>query len=338
MWGAAVLDTALGLAFVFSAVAMLSSVVVEWWATIQRKRAKFLLRGLQAMLVDDLGSRRRWWSAADAWAALRTEHRLYRTVLHPTVGAAARDDLVRVMAHPLLRAHRQTDPDGRYTRLPAYLPPADVAAAFVDVLLDEPATDQIGSRIDALGSRAIGRSLRTLWESAGGDRTAFLAGIAGWYDAQMQRVSGWYKRWSKRWLVVIGAVVALVFGIDSLRIAQTLYTEPTVRAAVSAAAAVPDPGICPAPATAGGDVVTCVQQVITELDRAHLPIGWPAGCPHDLAACVGGPDPDEADWLTVLLGLALTTLAASAGAPFWFDTIGRLASLRNTGARPRPSS
>ena len=58
MWGSGVLDTVLGLAFVLFAVALLSSVVVEWWATIQRKRAKFLLRGVRAMLVDDLGSRR----------------------------------------------------------------------------------------------------------------------------------------------------------------------------------------------------------------------------------------------------------------------------------------
>jgi hypothetical protein len=129
-----------------------------------------------------------------------------------------------------------------------------------------------------------------------------------------------------------------VFGIDSLRIAQTLYTEPTVRAAVTAAAAAADPGTCPAPAGAGGEVIACVQQVISELDQAGLPIGWPAGCPLDPAACVGNRDPAVTDWLTVLLGLALTTLAASAGAPFWFDTIGRLASLRNTGGRPRPTA
>ena len=40
----------------------------------------------------------------------------------------------------------------------------------------------------------------------------------------------------------------------------------------------------------------------------------------------------------MLLGLALTTLAASFGAPFWFDTIGRLASLRNTGTRPHAAA
>ena len=234
MWGSAVVDTVFGLAFVFSAVALLSSVVVEWWATVQRKRAKFLLRGVQAMLVDDFGPGRRWWSPAGVWAALRAEQRLYRAVLYPTVGDAAGSELVRVMAHPLLRAHRQADPDGRYTRLPAYMPAPEVAAALVDVLLGQPATGQIPERIDGLGTRALARSLRVLWERADGDRGAFLVGIEGWYEGQMQRVSGWYKRWSKRWIVVIGALIALVFSVDSLRIAQALYTDPVVRAAVAA--------------------------------------------------------------------------------------------------------
>jgi hypothetical protein len=343
--GSVVLDTVIGLAFVFFAVATLSSAVVEWWATVQRKRAKFLLRGMQAMLVDDVGPRPRRWSPVEVWAALRAEHRLYHSVLQPTVGAAVRDDLVRVMAHPLLRAHRQTDPDGRYTRLPSYLPAPDVATALVDVLLDEPTAEQIPQRIEALGPRAVARSLRALWERSGGDRAAFVAGIAGWYDGQMQRVSGWYKRWSKRWIVVVGAMVALVFGIDTVRIAQVLYTEPVVRAAVSAAAVTADPDACAVPAddpsAGGGAVVDCVRQVIARVDEAGLPIGWPSGCPLEPAACVDDRDPatapDAADWLSVLAGLALTTLAAGVGAPFWFDTIGRLTSLRNNGRRPRPS-
>jgi hypothetical protein len=88
--------------------------------------------------------------------------------------------------------------------------------------------------------------------------------------------------------------------------------------------------------------VTCVRQVVAELDEVGLPIGWPSGCPLEPAACVDDRDPgtvpDAGDWLSVLAGLALTTLAAGVGAPFWFDAIGRLTSLRNTGRRPRPSS
>jgi hypothetical protein len=41
--------------------------------------------------------------------------------------------------------------------------------------------------------------------------------------------------------------------------------------------------------------------------------------------------------LTKLIGLSLTAVAITFGAPFWFDTLSKLARLRNTGAPP-PSS
>ena len=37
------------------------------------------------------------------------------------------------------------------------------------------------------------------------------------------------------------------------------------------------------------------------------------------------------DWLLKFLGLLLTIGAAVLGAPFWFDAISRISSLRNSG-------
>jgi len=44
-------------------------------------------------------------------------------------------------------------------------------------------------------------------------------------------------------------------------------------------------------------------------------------------------------WLLFkLLGCAMTALAVSLGAPFWFDLFGRLVNLRATGAKPAKST
>ncbi|HEX3260590.1 MAG TPA: hypothetical protein VHS35_18855 [Pseudonocardia sp.] len=40
----------------------------------------------------------------------------------------------------------------------------------------------------------------------------------------------------------------------------------------------------------------------------------------------------------MIAGLLLSVLAASLGAPFWFQVLTRLASLRNTGDKPAPGS
>jgi len=37
--------------------------------------------------------------------------------------------------------------------------------------------------------------------------TAFATSVENWYDSQMARVSGSYKRWIKRWIIAIAAVL-----------------------------------------------------------------------------------------------------------------------------------
>jgi hypothetical protein len=357
--GSAVLDTVIGLSFVFFLVALLSSAVIEWWANVQRKRAKFLLRGVQAMLVEDRGHRPRyWWSPLALFEAARAEEALYQSVLRPRVGQAAESNLVRVMAHPLLRARRQSGPDGRYTRLPSYLPASDVATALVDVLLGGLADGRIDQRIAGLGPTAPARSLDALWKRAQGDPERFLTAIEQWYEAQMERVSGWYKRWTKRGIVVVGVLIAIAFNVDSIRIATALYGDGIVREAVAQAAA--SPAVCGTPAppppgsvpvtdpggageeVAGAGAAECARGVLEQLDAVGLPVGWPAGCPLDLAACVREPgtstaaSPGVTDWLAAALGLAFTAGAAAFGAPFWFDVLNRLGSLRNNGSKPKP--
>jgi hypothetical protein len=39
--------------------------------------------------------------------------------------------------------------------------------------------------------------------------------------------------------------------------------------------------------------------------------------------------------LDTILGLAITAAAACLGAPFWFDLLNRLGSLRNVGYKPK---
>lgn len=351
MLGSAVLDTVIGLSFVYFLVAALSSTVAEWLANLLRKRAKYLLRGVAAMLSGDKGSRPlSAWTPASAVASIRTERELYRTVLHPSVGAAYGrpdaasgedppgrqdvDDLVRLMRHPLLRARRQTDPDGRYTRLPPYLPANDIAAAVIDVLLGDPPPAGIGARIEEIAKTPVGRALKPLWEQAGEDRERFVAAIEGWYDAQMERVSGWYKRWVKRWIIAIGVVVAVVLNVNTVSIASALYDNVTVRDTVVAAAGAGD--LCGAPGAPAG----CTRDELDRLAAVGLPLGWPEGCPADIGACVRsepGAPVGVGDWLAALLGLALTVIAAAVGAPFWFDVLGRLGSLRNTGTPPKPA-
>jgi hypothetical protein len=83
---------------------------------------------------------------------------------------------------------------------------------------------------------------------AKGDGAKLQADLEAWFNGQMDRVTGSYKRWAKRLAILIALVVAFSFNIDTVAIARSLYTDGAVRSAVLDVAA--SGNVCP-PATTG---------------------------------------------------------------------------------------
>jgi hypothetical protein len=53
-----------------------------------------------------------------------------------------------------------------------------------------------------------------------------------WFDRQMDRVTGSYEPWAKRWVIIIAIVVVCACNVDSIAVARALYGSGAVRAAV----------------------------------------------------------------------------------------------------------
>ena len=146
----------------------------------------------------------------------------------------------------------------------------------------------------------------------------------------MDRVTGSYKRWAKRLAIPIALVICFGFNIDTVAIARSVYTDGAVRSAVLDVAA--SGNICP-PAPSGQRASTdCLDTTIAGLRELKLPVGWSRQRFAEVRTM------DIWQVVTKLFGLLLTTAAASLGAPFWFDQLNRLGSLRNVGTRPAKTS
>jgi hypothetical protein len=204
-------------------------------------------------------------------------------------------------------------------------------------------------------------ALAPMLYQAGGDVDRFRENIETWFDDGMQRVSGWYKRHVMVRQAIIAFLLAAALNIDAIQITQTLWREPTLRQSL-AASAVADVG--PAPV----DSFALREKRLLGLG---LPIGWE--CPLDAVGgsesgvTIGGPawcsTPavgsgrrwTSLDWLGIdtstgfqggvlaqraymlllmVFGWSLTAAAASLGAPFWFDTLKRVSSIRAAGKSP----
>ena len=193
------LDVTLGLVFVYLLLALISTTVNEGIAGIFKRRSKTLEQGIRGLL-DEPGT---------------------------TGGFTA-----QFYGHPLVRALAEEG------KRPSYIP-ARTFAQVLTGLVAKPAAgggsaQEVLDRVAKLGDGQLKRSLETILQDVAGSAKleAVHGHIENWYNDAMDRVSGWYKRDSALWVAIVAAVVTLATNADTLSIAQTLWTSPTLRAAI----------------------------------------------------------------------------------------------------------
>ena len=211
-------------------------------------------------------------------------------------------------------------------RNPQYVSAQMFARALIDLLVPAEPDGEVPADVDikklaaavnALPSPTLRRQLTAFLAAAGGRVDAFEQSLEHWYDEEMAKISGWYKRWARVALGVTGLIVAGLLNLDTLQVAHSLYVDTPIQQAVIATA---DTGtLCQNAA----DRATCVTGELAAFKAAALPIGWPD-------PALGSP------WsiLLKIIGWGVTAFAVSFGAPFWFEALSKLGSLRNTGTRP----
>ena len=269
MLNSVVLDTAIGMAFVFLLMSLIASVAQEILATFMQLRPANLQRGLRSLfsgdsiwgvdLVDAVynhGLVRGLYSdpKMDLKAPLTNDGVAPQDVpgAKMAIRLAAVDALLsmntmRSALRWLIGIRPEEDVSGvsQQLLLPAYIPSQTFALALIDILNSNKAMGQ--EAMNAItkslaehhwtykGNKA-GEALFTLAVDAKGDLTAFQKNIENWYNDAMDRVSGWYKRYTQKILLLIGLALAIAFNVDSVRVARTLWADRDVRQAMVNAA------------------------------------------------------------------------------------------------------
>ena len=379
MPGSVVLDTVIGLIFVFLTASLISSAAIEWLGNRLNKRGEYLLRGLRELLdippaTPGHPGARGTVSPSGADGLIPRKGRRSAIQDLSTKGARLGNDLRTgtpeermppladlVLAHPIIAAlHRPSHPgrppsrkrdDGMH--LASYVSAQAFARSLIDLLVPDgtgtTTITQLRHQIENLPVGVPARdALLSLTRGAGDSVEQFRKAVERWYDEQMGRVSGWYKRWTQRHLLIVGVLLAVLMNINTFAMTRALYQDQPIRNAV-VAQAVSTQGC---PATAGPERDACLAQQQDVLRELSLPLGWnldqaAADCrAYNGEGCswrVGNWVPfwfsslgeQGADGvLLTLLGWLLTAVAVSFGAPFWFDALSKLGSLRTAGRRP----
>ena len=71
--------------------------------------------------------------------------------------------------------------------------------------------------------------LRSLWRDAGADISVFRSKLEEWFNDTMDRATGWYKRYTRIVLFILGLIIAIAFNVDTIAIHRILSTNKPAR-------------------------------------------------------------------------------------------------------------
>ena len=361
---------AAGLVFVYLFMSVLATVARETFEGFLKRRSRNLEKGLVELLCD-----------------------------HPPEVPAGKgkisgfEMLKAFYDHPLVMSLYR----GRYTippkrnflqgrHLPSYIPSGHFAFVVLDLLSEQGGTGtDAGVDLNAvmkgsqnLGNPRLAKMVQFAVSNSGGDVEKARQFMENWFNATMDRVSGWYRLETQTLLFWVSLVACVVLNVNTVVIADSLYRSPTLRKGVEAAAETYYKNHASGQQETG-DLITKDNNPLNELG---LPLGWtqqtrdamarlfakaePREMAADLPMPVAPKDASkqsildksamavEGAWrqvvnfyngtpqlgeytlfnllpfLSLIMGYVMTAFAVTLGAPFWFDILSKLMTVRST--------
>jgi hypothetical protein len=289
MFGSATVDIAIGLVFVYLVLSLVVTAAQEVLETIIKLRGAHLAKGIAKLLG---AARAREFFASAPVAALSPDRWF-----------------------------------GGGTRKPSYIPARTFATVVLDMIVPATAAGPrtlaaVQRAVEATADPDLKRSLTTLLDGAQ-TLDEVQARLQRWFDDQMDRVSGWYRRKAQVITLALGLLVAVGMNADTLAIVRSLSNDSTVRASLVAQAQ--EAAKQPLRSATADDMkreadarAADTKAKIETAQGLGLPVGfgWWNDVPRPVSPRAAAPG-----WL-------LTALAISLGAPFWFDMLGKVVSIR----------
>ncbi len=378
------IDVAAGLVFVYLLMSLLTTVVREAIEGFLKGRSRNLERGLIELLCDHPP----------------------QTVTNKTVKVKADytgyELLKNFYDHPLTMSLYR----GRYTippkrgffqgkNLPSYIPSGHFAFVVLDLMAErggqttdaglDPNAILAASR--ALPNARLGKMIQFAISNSAGDIDKSRMFMENWYNATMDRVSGWYRHETQTLIFWLALVTCVILNVNTVVIAQSLYLSPSLRKAVEASSETYYKEKASAHSDASQLMPDSGKNPLSALD---LPLGWNdttidtmnhlfrfCDSPGDATYTPGNcrtseipvtPMPDwskgsvpanlRQSWrnisertvnlyrgtpslgdnalfnvlplISLIMGWLMTAFAVTLGAPFWFDILSKLMTVRST--------
>lgn len=305
MFNSAVLDLAVGLIFCFLTVSLATGTIVEAISSFLALRAKTLRAGIGQLLNDT------------SYSGLAKE--IYAHAIVNPRGDGTDANACKSNKNDPAYIDRQLFGHAMLDIL-KISPEVATAAANPNAPLGKPTVAALKTAVDGalqaaatLQGRAapdeqLQKLLHGIIERSLGDPDKIKGELVAWFDNAMDRVSGWYKRWTQLIGFIVALILAAGLNINAIDVAKALWTQPKLAQELDLPKALPTSDEAQAPA------------LLHQLDTT-LPVGW-------------GRRLSSGELGIAFLGWLITASSALFGAPFWFDLLQTVIRLKGSGPSP----
>lgn len=342
MFSSDVLEVATGIVFVYLLLSLVVTSCREFIENMLKQRGKTLEQGLIEL-----------FGASDPQSVAAGYLKAFYE--HPLIYSLYRAPYTPIDADKGKRPLFGAD-SGK--NLPSYIPSSSFAHAVVDMLgggnlAALPMTvERLASAVDAMPPGQLKDAVRLAVHAGEGDLQKTRAFLETWFDSTMDRVSGWYTRHTQVLVLCLSLAGCMLFNVNSVIITESLFQNSSLRASV----------VAQADKTAAAGSSAAKQNLDAGLDRVlavGMPIGWTgdglkgvqvrlygaplsqptAAAPHgrvmtwDLCSKPGDcqvKGPSLFGLAELVAGWFMTAFAITLGAPFWFDVLNRIVSIRSS--------
>jgi len=298
------LDVLIGLAVIMLALSMAVTMMTQFVTTALNSRGRHLRRGL-ADLLGQLDPRLRGKIATDVATAVLS-HPLVSNTFGSLGSVVHRDEFIKLLMQ-LAESTSSLEESARTALLAALQangiadPKGTLDRVRTVTLQLEQTSPQIGADV---------RQARALLQEAHSD---LLAKVNNWFDQTIDRVSMHFTATTRSITFGAALVIAVALQVDTVGLVNRLAADDALRAAfVQQAATFERPA-------SGGNAEK------QDLERQYMSFLAEKGL-------LSIPDPHQwmAHWQGVnTLGVLITSLLLSLGAPFWYNALGQLIQLRS---------
>jgi hypothetical protein len=339
MFDSVALNVVIGLVFIYLLYSLLATVISELIATALGLRARNLKEAVDRMLNDE--------KVGGFWFKLWDSLKFMKNPKNKVVNS--------FYNHPEIK---YLGSSGLFT-IPSFFKADNFSKTVMSLFFGETNQDKehIGARLNQIIELAksadkndrildpeTAEYLHGLWLDAKGDVDLFRMEIEKWFNRTMEHTSEWYKRKIRAVLLILGFCLAWFFNADTFEIVKKLSTDRVAREQLVSMAnsyiqsnpLAADTGLVKQDSTfeaikARMDSLLIVKQDLQkDISEAGSILGtgcWPSGPGYTFRQKIA--------YMFRLLwqhffGYLVTAIAISLGAPFWFDLLNKMMSLRTT--------